>query len=487
MKNTIRKLIPLLLLTVGPCAVHGQSIVISGGQRSIVISGKRQTPEPIAVTVDGGNTVEYVVPTDRPGRFGFSAKMPPESVHQPQKGSDPTSSTSPAAADLSQHAEQPAAGEVSRTTVSERYLISEDWCPNCPAAKAQFLRSGGKPENVITIEQAHQLGYRNPKWSGGIPHQFTLQTVVETHAPQLTSQPHRVQSRNVADQPQNYTEAQRQNDIDHLLTHRSHAGKFTREYLESLSGYQLIDLHNNDHGVPTLKGVKTQAKQVAGVDPLPPMPARYVMYGEQQIDLETYGGCSSKRCGMCRTLRAQQAEYRRLKAIYDQAMQYQQTSIEIPDHQQPTPDDVLRQVIDLLNLSPSDKLADLGCGDGRVLIAAVDRYGCSGVGVEIDPVKADEARSNVQAAGLTGRIAIITDDALRFWPADHGVTAAVAYLYPDLLEQLKPNLQQVRLVVTPFHQVPGMEMEQVGDLFVRREPVRLISRGTVCPNGRCPR
>lgn len=62
--------------------------------------------------------------------------------------------------------------------------------------------------------------------------------------------------RNVSDQPQNYTESQRQSDIDHLLTGPAHAGKFTRAYLETLSGYQLIDLHNSEHGVFTLKGVK---------------------------------------------------------------------------------------------------------------------------------------------------------------------------------------------------------------------------------------
>ena len=419
-----RKTITLaLLLTVGPCAVHGQSIVISGGQRSIVISGNEPARTQATVSV-------------------------PLSVPKPQKGSDPKSPASPVVAvDQSRNAQQ-AAGEVFRTTVSERYLISEEWCPNCPAAKTQFLRSGGKPENVITIKQARDIGYRNPNWSGGIPHQFTLQTVVETHASQLTSQPHRVQSRNVADQPQNYTEAQRQNDIDHLLTHRSHAGKFTREYLESLSGYQLIDLHNNDHGVPTVKGQK-----IGSVSVQQRLPVVETKWGT--IDLETYQrNCD---CPMCQGIRALQQQYR-------------QTSLVRPVSaaQEPTPDDVLQDVINLLALSPSDKLADLGCGDGRVLIAAVERYGCTAIGVEIDPQKADEARRNVQAAGLSNKVTIVTDDALRFWPADNGVTAAVAYLYPDLLEQLRPNLEQVRLVVTPFHQVPGMQMDQVGDVWVRR-------------------
>ena len=415
-----RKTITLaLLLTVGPCAVHGQSIVISGGQRSIVISGSEPARNQAVV----------------------SSTLVDTKVNEHQ------SIASPVAVAIDQPRKASSAGEVFRTTVSERYLISEEWCPNCPAAKAQFLRSGGKPENVITIEQAQQIGYRNPNWSGGIPHEFTLQRVVESRAPESTTQPHQTRSRNTADQPQNYTEAQRQSDIDHLLTHRSHAGKFSREYLDSLSGYQLIDLHNTDHGVPTVKGQK-----IGSVSVQQRLPVVETKWGT--IDLETYKrNCD---CPMCQGIRALQQQYR-------------QTSFTRPVSaaQEPTPDDVLRQVIDLLNLSPSDKLADFGCGDGRILIAAVDRYGCTAIGVEIDPVKADEARSNVQAAGLSDQITIITDDAARFWPSEHGVTAAVAYLYPDLLEKLRPNFQQVRMLVTPFHQVPGLDMERCGDVLVR--------------------
>jgi len=413
----LSKLLPWLLLTCGPCAVHGQSIVVSGGQRSIVVSGSGQAPEPVTqpVIANPSPVVISQAPTNAPTDDG-------------------------------------AAGEVFVTTVQERYLVSEPWCGYCGPAKARFLASGGKPENIISIAQAKAMGHR---WGGGVPHEFTMQQAVEVKKqPSIETQ--RGTARNTADQPSNYTEEQRQKDIEHLLTHRSHAGKFTREYLETLSGYQLIDLHNTDHGVPTVKGQKTAVRSAVVS---PSIPSRYYMYGNQRIDLETYGGCSSGRCGMCRTIRAQQAAYR--------AAMQQQSAIDLPDHQQPTPPDVVDQVVRELRLTASDVLADLGCGDGRILIAAVKHYGCRGIGVEIDPVRADEARRQVAEAGLSNLITIITGDALRFWPADHGVTAMVAYLYPDLLEKLTPQFAQVRVVVTPFHEVPGMAMEQRGDVFVR--------------------
>lgn len=174
------------------------------------------------------------------------------------------------------------------------------------------------------------------------------------------------------------------------------------------------------------------------------------------IDLETYQrNCN---CPMCQGIRSLQQQYRSTTLIEQSRL---------PPSQEPTPGDVLPQVIDALRLTPQDKLADIGCGDGRILIAAVERYGCSGIGIEIDPVRAELARENVERAGLSTRIEIVTGDALRFWPADHGVTAAVAYLYPDLLEQLRPNLEQVRVLVSPFHQVPGMQMKQIGDVLVK--------------------
>lgn len=189
------------------------------------------------------------------------------------------------------------------------------------------------------------------------------------------------------------------------------------------------------------------------------------------IDLETYNrNCN---CPMCQGIRSLQRQYRQ---------QYNQTSLEAqgvddsPD-QAPTPDSVINETLSVLQLARNDVLADLGCGDARILIAAVKRFGCRAIGVEIDPAKASEARRSVADAGLSGRVEIITGDALDFDPESRGVTAIVAYLYPELLAQLAPKFRQpgVRVVVTPFHQVPGLTMQHAGDVWAYRPtslPVR---------------
>jgi hypothetical protein len=54
--------------------------------------------------------------------------------------------------------------------VVEQWLVSEDWCRYCPAAKQQFLAEGHSEDHIITIAQARAMGHT---WSGSIPHRFS--------------------------------------------------------------------------------------------------------------------------------------------------------------------------------------------------------------------------------------------------------------------------------------------------------------------------
>lgn len=188
-----------------------------------------------------------------------------------------------------------------------------------------------------------------------------------------------------------------------------------------------------------------------------------------KIDLETYNrNCN---CSMCRGIRALQQQYRA-------AGQYRTMSYEpdLPPEQQPTPQDIVEEMVSLMQLTKDDVLADLGCGhDARILIHAVKATGCRGVGIEIDPVAAESARRSVSDAGLSGLISINTEqdgnscsDALEFVPERHGVTAITAYLYPELLNKLAPKMQSVRVSASPYHQAfPGMV--QHGDVWIWRK------------------
>lgn len=115
----------------------------------------------------------------------------------------------------------------------------------------------------------------------------------------------------------------------------------------------------------------------------------------------------------------------------------------------PTKEPVLNAMLDLANVTSSDVVYDLGCGDGRIVITAAKNFGAKGVGIDIDPQRIKEARENARAAEVTDKVEFIQGD---LFEADFS-EASVVTLYllsrlnlrlkPLLLEQLKPGTRIV--------------------------------------------
>lgn len=118
----------------------------------------------------------------------------------------------------------------------------------------------------------------------------------------------------------------------------------------------------------------------------------------------------------------------------------------------PTPPEVVSEMVRLLNLTSRDYFADLGCGDGRVVIEAA-KQGATSVGIEIEPSIAALARKAVQEAGVTAKIH--EGDASRFTYGN--VTAVAMYLYPDIMEDLVPKLKPGTRVVSYAHEIPMLK------------------------------
>ena len=107
---------------------------------------------------------------------------------------------------------------------------------------------------------------------------------------------------------------------------------------------------------------------------------------------------------------------------------------------EPTPMDVVHQMLALAELRASDVVADLGCGDGRIVIEAARRYGSSGLCVDIDPQRIADAVRNARAAGVAERIRFVNDDLLRVELRE--VTVVMLFLSPALNRELRPRLQR---------------------------------------------
>ena len=77
-----------------------------------------------------------------------------------------------------------------------------------------------------------------------------------------------------------------------------------------------------------------------------------------------------------------------------------------PDvHFVPTAVEVVKAMLDAAKVNKQDLVYDLGCGDGRIVITAVKRYGARrGVCVDIDPARIKESRRNADTAGVAEKI-----------------------------------------------------------------------------------
>jgi SAM-dependent methyltransferase len=104
----------------------------------------------------------------------------------------------------------------------------------------------------------------------------------------------------------------------------------------------------------------------------------------------------------------------------------------------PTPDEVVERMLEMAKVTAKDLVYDLGCGDGRIVIAAARKYGAHGVGIDIDPERISEATANARTAGVTDKVKFIRGDLFK---ADISrATVVTLYLLTDLNLKLRPKL-----------------------------------------------
>ena len=103
----------------------------------------------------------------------------------------------------------------------------------------------------------------------------------------------------------------------------------------------------------------------------------------------------------------------------------------------PTPPDVVDKMLDMANVGPGDYVIDLGCGDGRIVIAAA-RRGATGLGVDLDAELIQKARENAREAGVSERVMFLKQDL--FETDISGASVITMYLFPDLINELRPKL-----------------------------------------------
>uniref|UniRef100_A0A7S0Y6Z5 Methyltransferase domain-containing protein n=1 Tax=Polytomella parva TaxID=51329 RepID=A0A7S0Y6Z5_9CHLO len=124
----------------------------------------------------------------------------------------------------------------------------------------------------------------------------------------------------------------------------------------------------------------------------------------------------------------------------------------------PTPDVIIQRMMKVAEVGPKDVVCDLGCGDGRVLVAAA-KLGARGVGYELDKSLANAASINVQEAKVDHLVKVVQGDASK---ADvTNATVVALYLSESgnsfLLNSVGPKLKPKTKIVSFFFPINGWE------------------------------
>ena len=105
---------------------------------------------------------------------------------------------------------------------------------------------------------------------------------------------------------------------------------------------------------------------------------------------------------------------------------------------EPSDMDVVQAMLKLGAVKAGDLVFDLGCGDGRIVIAAVRHAGARGVCVDIDPKRIAESRENARKEGVADSIEFRNEDL--FTTNFTGATVIMLFLWPELNLKLRPRL-----------------------------------------------
>jgi len=104
----------------------------------------------------------------------------------------------------------------------------------------------------------------------------------------------------------------------------------------------------------------------------------------------------------------------------------------------PTTEEAVKAMLKLADVKKTDVVYDLGCGDGRIVIAAAKDFGAHGVGIDINPVRIGEAKENARKAGVERLVRFEEND---LFQADiHGASVVTIFLLSEINLKLRPKL-----------------------------------------------
>jgi len=132
---------------------------------------------------------------------------------------------------------------------------------------------------------------------------------------------------------------------------------------------------------------------------------------------------------------------------------------------QPTDRETVRRILFLAGVKEGESLVDLGCGDGRIVVAAAREFGAYATGIEIDPVRVLWGKAWILLTGLSSRVRVIWGN---MYSADlSGADVVILFLSPKanlrLQDRLRRELKPEARIVSYYHPMWGWTPEEIGE------------------------
>lgn len=129
----------------------------------------------------------------------------------------------------------------------------------------------------------------------------------------------------------------------------------------------------------------------------------------------------------------------------------------------PTHMDVVEKMLKLADVKKSDVVYDLGCGDGRIVVTAAEKFGARGVGVDYNMERINEAKALAKEKKVENRVKFIYQDVMKVDFSE--ATVVTLYLLQSSNLLLKPNLEKFlkpgSRVVSHDFDMPGWTAKKV--------------------------
>ena len=137
----------------------------------------------------------------------------------------------------------------------------------------------------------------------------------------------------------------------------------------------------------------------------------------------------------------------------------------------PTPHDVVAKMLEVAKVSKDDVVFDLGCGDGRIVATAAKKFGCKGVGFDVNPVRVKESLATVDQFNVPHLVKIEKKNIFNVDLSEASVITL--YLLPGLNRKLIPQLEKMkpgsRIVSHEYNGMTGIKPDKTIEIISRED------------------